>query len=108
MLILVCLIGVVAGLIHRHRAERPLTIMVISLSALALVSMAGYVVEPVIYGPFGSARGGGLIVSNLLTLWQVLAGLIHAGATAGLIVAVLCDRGIDVLNLSRAIKSPGP
>ena len=101
MLTLVCIVGVVLGLVHRHRTEKPLTIMVISLGVLGLVSFAGYVVEPVIYGLFASLQGGGRIVSGFLMLWQAFAALVQAGATAGLIAAVLYDREIEVLNFSR-------
>jgi len=104
MLTLVCILGVVVGLIHRTRAEKPLTVMVVSLGVLALVSLAGYVVELVIYKSFASAQGGGAIVSNLLTVWNALSAFVQAAATAGLIFAVLCDRGFDVLNLSAPVK----
>ena len=100
MLLLVCIAGIVIGLLHRPRAEKPIMVMIASLAALALVSLAGFVVEPVIYRVFGSGPSGGLTVSNLLAVWHGLVGLVQAAATAGLIFAVLSDRGFNILKFS--------
>ena len=104
MLIVVCILGIVAGLLHRRRAERPLTIMIASLGLLAVVSLAGLGVERMVYTLFGSLHSGGKIVSDALMLWGLLSSLVQAVAVAGLIFAALYDRGFDVLNLSAPVQ----
>lgn len=104
MLILVCIVGIVAGLLHRRRAEKPLTIMIASLGLLVLIMLADRVIEEVLYRLFASARGGGGIIDTLHRLWYWPYWLVQAVAVAGLIFAALYDRGFDVLNFSAPVK----
>lgn len=105
MLIVVCLLGIVAGLLHRRRAERPFTIMVASLALLALVMLADRVIEEVIYRLFRSVHSGGGIIDTLHKLWYWPYWLVQAVAVAGLIFAALFDRGFDVLNFSAPVST---
>jgi hypothetical protein len=101
---LICIAGIVLGLIHRHRAERPITVMLVSLGALVLLSVLDGVVDQVLYGLFAGARGGGGIINSLDSLWKGVAGLFRAAAVAGLVFAVLYDRGFDLFDFSSVGK----
>lgn len=107
LLNLVCIAGIVLGLMHRQRAERPITIMLVSLGVIVLLSVLDAAVEGILYGLFASARGGGGIINNLDFLWKSVAGLFRAAAMAGLIFAVLYDRGFEVFSFSPAGADQG-
>jgi hypothetical protein len=93
---------------HRHRAERPITVMLASLGVMVLLSLLDAVVEGVLYGLFASARGGGGIINTLDSLWKGIAGLFRAAATGGLIFAVLYDRGFEIFDFSSFQKKNEP
>ena len=61
-------------------------------------------IEQVLYGLFAAARGGGGIIDTLHRLWHWLVWFVQAAATAGLVFAVLFDRGFDVFNFSAPVK----
>ena len=104
LLNLVCIAGIGLGLMHRHRAERAITVMLISLGVIVLLSVLDAAVEQVLYGLFASARGGGGIIDSLDIMWKWVAGLFRAAAMAGLIFAVLYDRGFEVFDFSSLQK----
>lgn len=104
MLMFVCVLGIIVGLLHRRRAEKPITIMLASLGILLLISVADVAKEEVLYRLFASARGGGGIIDTLDRLWYLLASFVKAAATGGLIFAALYDRGFDLLNFSAPVK----
>jgi hypothetical protein len=95
MVTLICIAGIAFCLIYRDRAQRPLTIAAASLAGFLLIGLGERVVEPALYGLFGSRESGGLLVSNALGLWRGFASLVQAAALAGLLWAVACDRGIS-------------
>ena len=109
MLVLVCIAGIVLGLIYRERAERPITVMIVSLGALVLIDTMNGAIEMIVYRLFAAARGGGGIISDLLGLWGWVASALRAAAIGGLAFAALDGRGFEIFNLTPPNqKSPGP
>jgi hypothetical protein len=98
MVTLICIVGIVFCLMFRDRARRPFTIAAASLAGFLLIALGERIVEPVVYGLFGSRQSGGLLVSNALGAWRFFAGLVQAAALAGLLWAVACERGINFAN----------
>jgi hypothetical protein len=95
MVTLVSIAGIVACVLYRRQAPLPLTIAAAALAAIVAMALLEWIAEPMIYGAFGSARQGGLLVSNALGAMNLLLGAGRAAAVAGLICAVLAERKID-------------
>ena len=94
MLFLVCVIGLVGAFLYREKAPLAFSVVLGSLAVMLLVTIAEYPLEWATYKMFGGTRGGGLTVSRLLGVQNMLFGLARAAATGGLAAASFLDRGI--------------